>query len=87
MTRRLARLAILVAAVLVMSSGMLPGAVPRVDAVGATRCRSTAPGTARIDYCTWGRVRDIDEFDQKNHWLVDRGDRPARRSTWSSSRS
>ncbi len=26
------------------------------------------------DACTWSSVRTIDDFDQKNHWLVDRGD-------------
>ena len=26
------------------------------------------------DYCTWSAVRDIGEFGQKNHWLIDRGD-------------
>src|ERR1051326_3458446 len=26
------------------------------------------------DYCTWGSVRDMTDFDQKNHWLIDRGD-------------
>jgi hypothetical protein len=26
------------------------------------------------DACTWGTVRDITEFDAKNHWLIDRGD-------------
>jgi hypothetical protein len=26
------------------------------------------------DYCTWSSVRDMDEFDEKNHWLIDRGD-------------
>lgn len=26
------------------------------------------------DYCTWSSVRDMDEFDKKNHWLIDRGD-------------
>ncbi|MDZ7290441.1 MAG: hypothetical protein ONB42_10970 [candidate division KSB1 bacterium] len=25
------------------------------------------------DYCTWGTVRDLAEFDSKNHWLIDRG--------------
>jgi len=24
------------------------------------------------DYCTWASVRNMDEFDQKNHWLIDR---------------
>ena len=26
------------------------------------------------DYCTWGTVRDMNEFDSQNHWLIDRGD-------------
>jgi hypothetical protein len=26
------------------------------------------------DYCTWGAVRSIAEFDSQNHWLIDRGD-------------
>jgi hypothetical protein len=26
------------------------------------------------DACTWGAVRDITDFDAKNHWLIDRGD-------------
>lgn len=26
------------------------------------------------DYCTWGSVRDLTEFDAANHWLIDRGD-------------
>ena len=26
------------------------------------------------DACTWGTVRDITDFDVKNHWLIDRGD-------------
>jgi hypothetical protein len=26
------------------------------------------------DACTWGGVRDIVEFDAKNHWMIDRGD-------------
>ncbi len=25
-------------------------------------------------YCDWSLVRDMTEFDQKNHWLIDRGD-------------
>jgi hypothetical protein len=30
------------------------------------------------DACIWGGVRDLSEFDAKNHWIVDRGDgRPA----------
>jgi hypothetical protein len=26
------------------------------------------------DYCTWGSVRSLTEFNQKNQWLIDRGD-------------
>jgi hypothetical protein len=26
------------------------------------------------DFCTWSTVRDMTDFDQKNHWLIDRGD-------------
>jgi hypothetical protein len=26
------------------------------------------------DYCDWFTVRDMADFDQKNHWLIDRGD-------------
>src|SRR5215475_7613628 len=26
------------------------------------------------DFCTWSSVRDLTEFDNKNHWLIDRGD-------------
>src|SRR5262245_28145513 len=26
------------------------------------------------DYCIWGSVRNLVEFDSKNHWLIDRGD-------------
>jgi len=25
------------------------------------------------DYCTWGTVRNMIDFDTKNHWLIDRG--------------
>src|SRR3954467_9601661 len=26
------------------------------------------------DYCTWASVRNMTDFDAKNHWLIDRGD-------------
>jgi hypothetical protein len=26
------------------------------------------------DACTWGTVRNITDFDAKNHWIIDRGD-------------
>src|SRR5439155_7495987 len=41
-----------------------------IDVYGAWHCGN--------DYCTWSTVRGLAEFDQKNHWLIDRGDgRPA----------
>ena len=24
--------------------------------------------------CTWGSVRDMTDFDTRNHWMIDRGD-------------
>ncbi|MGH7726950.1 MAG: hypothetical protein ACREOU_16120 [Candidatus Eiseniibacteriota bacterium] len=26
------------------------------------------------DYCIWGSARTLEEFDSKNHWIIDRGD-------------
>src|SRR3954447_916309 len=26
------------------------------------------------DYCNWASVRNMTDFDAKNHWLIDRGD-------------
>jgi hypothetical protein len=41
-------------------------AAPAFEVYGAWHCGN--------DYCTWSTVRDISEFDAKNHWLIDRGD-------------
>ena len=74
MIRKIALLVVLALAL------VLPGA-------SATAAKATAPAAATTtpisvygawhcgdDYCTWSTVRDIAEFDQKNHWLIDRGD-------------
>lgn len=37
-----------------------------IQVYGAWHCGS--------DYCTWASVRDMTDFDTKNHWLIDRGD-------------
>jgi hypothetical protein len=37
-----------------------------IDVFGAWHCGN--------DYCTWGAVRDMADFDAKNRWLIDRGD-------------
>ena len=26
------------------------------------------------DFCTWSTVRNMTDFDTKNHWIIDRGD-------------
>ncbi len=43
-----------------------PGPATPIQIYGAWHCGD--------DYCTWTTVRDMVEFDQKNHWLIDRGD-------------
>ncbi len=41
-------------------------AVTPISIYGAWHCGN--------DFCTWSSVRDLTEFDSKNHWLIDRGD-------------
>ena len=43
-----------------------PGPATPIQIYGAWHCGD--------DYCTWTTIRDMVEFDQKNHWLIDRGD-------------
>jgi hypothetical protein len=42
-----------------------PAATP-ISVYGAWHCGN--------DYCTWGTIRSLADFDAKNHWIVDRGD-------------
>lgn len=49
-----------------------PGAPTPIQIYGAWHCGN--------DSCLWATVRNITEFDQKNHWLIDRGDGSARPS-------
>lgn len=42
-----------------------PGSLTQIQVYGAWHCGN--------DACTWSTVRDITEFDQKNHWIIDRG--------------
>lgn len=50
-----------------VSAGMpqLTQAAAAFEVYGAWHCGN--------DYCTWSTVRDVTEFDAKNHWLIDRG--------------
>jgi hypothetical protein len=69
MNRRLASIAFL-CCVLAGASATPPAAsgatLTPVQVYGAWHCSD--------DYCTWGRVRTVIEFDAMNHWLIDRGD-------------
>src|SRR4051794_24001707 len=43
-----------------------PAPATQLQVYGAWHCGS--------DACTWSAVRDMTDFDQKNHWIIDRGD-------------
>ena len=48
-----------------LGPGVTSAATP-ISIYGAWHCGD--------DACTWATVRDMTEFDTKNHWLIDRGD-------------
>ncbi|HEU0106845.1 MAG TPA: hypothetical protein VFT38_11785 [Vicinamibacteria bacterium] len=55
---------------LVVAAGLVVGlsrpvAATPISVYGTWHCGS--------DFCTWASVRDMTEFDQKNHWIIDRG--------------
>jgi len=55
--------------------GALLGVVPAArPASGATPTPIQVYGAWHCsdDYCTWGKVRTVPEFDSMNHWLIDR---------------
>jgi hypothetical protein len=43
-----------------------PGTATQLQVYGAWHCGN--------DACTWSTVRDMVDFDLKNHWIIDRGD-------------
>jgi len=49
-----------------------PARATPISVYGAWHCGN--------DFCTWGSVRDMTDFDQKNRWLIDRGDGSGRPS-------
>src|SRR5713101_708270 len=63
MPRKLMLLSILGAIVVVTS--FPANAQTQIQIYGAWHCGN--------DYCTWSSVRDMTDFDTKNHWLIDRG--------------
>ena len=42
-----------------------PGSATQLQVYGVWHCGN--------DACTWSTVRNMTEFDQKNHWIIDRG--------------
>ena len=42
------------------------GNATQIQIYGAWHCSN--------DACTWGTVRNMTDFDSKNHWMIDRGD-------------
>ncbi len=63
-TRRL--LFVLTLAAVTVSVAVSANAQNPMQIYGAWHCGS--------DFCTWASVRDMTDFDTKNHWLIDRGD-------------
>ena len=53
-----------IAALLAFTFASPAGAIG-ISVYGACHCGS--------DFCTWASVRNMTDFDKKNHWLIDRG--------------
>jgi hypothetical protein len=64
MKQKLTKMAFAVAAFLLCSC--VPARATQMQVYGAWHCGS--------DFCTWASVRDMTDFDTKNHWIIDRGD-------------
>src|ERR1700730_8270693 len=64
MRQKLTTMVFLAAAFLLCSC--IPAHATQIQVYGAWHCGS--------DYCTWASVRDMTDFDTKNHWMIDRGD-------------
>jgi hypothetical protein len=62
--QKLTNMALLAAAFLLCSC--IPARATQMQVYGAWHCGS--------DFCTWASVRDMTDFDTKNHWIIDRGD-------------
>ncbi|HEX8896389.1 MAG TPA: hypothetical protein VF783_23925 [Terriglobales bacterium] len=66
MSRRLLFVSIVVLAAGAVCVVASADAQTSIQIYGAWHCSN--------DYCTWGTVRDMTDFDTANHWLIDRGD-------------
>src|SRR5690349_23858221 len=71
MKRNTLLLGLFVLAALVAGSSAKPKPKPaaamftNISVYGAWHCGN--------DFCTWASVRNMTDFDTKNHWLIDRG--------------
>jgi hypothetical protein len=54
------------AALLYLMSSGGPANATQMEIYGAWHCGN--------DFCTWSTVRNMADFDTKNHWIIDRGD-------------
>ena len=59
------RIALGVFGLTMLLAGQTSSATP-VQIYGTWHCSN--------DECTWGTIRDMTDFDAKNHWIIDRGD-------------
>ena len=66
MSRRTLFLSVVVLAAGSISAVVSASAQTPIQIYGAWHCSN--------DYCTWGTVRNMTDFDTANHWLIDRGD-------------
>src|SRR5258708_30245475 len=64
--------AALIAALLLVLGSLVPGD-PASAAATATPIQVYGAWHCGNDACTWASVRDMIDFDTKNHWLIDRG--------------
>jgi len=64
MLRKMALVGILGFAALL--TGLAANSATAIQVYGVWHCGS--------ELCGWGTIRDMVEFDSKNHWLIDRGD-------------
>ena len=63
-------------AALVAGVAAVPTVTSVTPAIAATGTPAQIYGAWHCgdDACTWATVRDMTDFDQNNHWLIDRGD-------------
>ena len=66
MSRRTLFLSVVVLAAGSISAVVSASAQTPIQIYGAWHCSN--------DYCTWGTLRNMTDFDTANHWLIDRGD-------------